>query len=45
MTRLHDYLQHICQAIERIGVSTQGMDEAAFLNIDAILLSSVIGAH
>jgi len=32
MTRLHDYLQHICQAIERIGIYTQGMDEAAFLN-------------
>jgi len=32
MTRLHDYLRHICQAIERIDAYTHGMDEAAFLN-------------
>jgi len=30
--RLHDYLLHICQAIERIDLYTQEMDEAAFLN-------------
>jgi len=36
MTRLHDYLQHICRAIERIGLYTQGMDEAAFLNIPLV---------
>jgi len=30
--RLHDYLQHICRAIERIGSYTQDMDEATFLN-------------
>jgi len=30
--RLHDYLQHICQAIERIDTYIQNMDEAAFLS-------------
>ncbi|BDT68614.1 hypothetical protein os1_27990 [Comamonadaceae bacterium OS-1] len=29
--RLHDYLGHILEAIERIDRYTQGMDEVAFL--------------
>lgn len=29
--RLHDYLQHIIEAIERIGAYTKGLDHAAFL--------------
>ncbi len=39
--RLHDYLQHIIGAIERIGAYTVGMDHAAFMR-DAKTQDAVI---
>ena len=34
--RLADYLDHIVQAIERIGRHTNGLDEAGFLNSELV---------
>ena len=34
--RLHDYLEHVCEAIERIQRYTSGLDEPAFLRSEIV---------